>query len=413
MEPLFRAVNHGCAAGLHVQVWQEVFMPRIQRGKYFLWMQLGEYAENLSLLANFFQAPWKSIHPDINHVAKGFILNWAAYSLRANCRFNESIDMLNNAIESQLELKDWGSVNTNLDIKSDIEVAQGEITHGLSTSLESIKFADKSLIFEHMVLRRCGYAGIQYQAGNMDDAVRLFEEAEKLQGEKINHTPFLHGDKAYLYCQLLLDKKETKLVIKCAESSLKLMKGIGSIFNISLDKIILGQVAVQQGRTENAALIFEGALENLRASGRHDALPLGLLARAALFRHTHDFVRAYHDLQEVFDIAEPSGMRLHLTDYHLEMARLFLEESKTLMPTSDTQKVAAASSTPESTLTLQDHINQARALIMATGYHRRDAELAELEVENRFKEHASHGDKQRGFECLDKLKSNYGDTSSS
>ncbi|MEZ5449024.1 MAG: hypothetical protein R3E89_08505 [Thiolinea sp.] len=52
-----------------------------------------------------------------------------------------------------------------------------------------------------------------------------------------------------------------------------------------------------------------------------------LLARAALYRHTHDFARAHADLQEVFEIAEPSGMRLHLTDYHLEMAWVLLAEA--------------------------------------------------------------------------------------
>ena len=57
-------------------------------------------------------------------------------------------------------------------------------------------------------------------------------------------------------------------------------------------------------------------------------LPRGLLARATLHRHTRDFARARQDLQEVFDIADGSGMRLYLTDYHLEMARLLVAEEK-------------------------------------------------------------------------------------
>jgi len=53
------------------------------------------------------------------------------------------------------------------------------------------------------------------------------------------------------------------------------------------------------------------------------------------------------------------GMRLYLTDYHLEQARLF-----------------RASSKPERA---RPHIADARELIAETGYHRRDAELADLE----------------------------------
>jgi hypothetical protein len=66
-------------------------------------------------------------------------------------------------------------------------------------------------------------------------------------------------------------------------------------------------------------------------------------------------------LQEVFDIAEPSKMRLHLTDYHLEMARVILAEQE------------------EGDRPLQHHIEAAAKLIKETGYHRRDAELAELQ----------------------------------
>jgi hypothetical protein len=97
-------------------------------------------------------------------------------------------------------------------------------------------------------------------------------------------------------------------------------------------------------------------------------MPLGLLARAALHRHTRDFARTRQDLQEVFDIADGSGMRLHLTDYHLEMARLLVAEAKTLTPTPLPEVEG-----------LQEHISKAAKLIEETGYHRRDPELAALQ----------------------------------
>ena len=52
-----------------------------------------------------------------------------------------------------------------------------------------------------------------------------------------------------------------------------------------------------------------------------------------------------------FRLATRSGMRLHLTDYHLAMARLHHS---------------------------REHFLKAEALIAATGYHRRDAELEAL-----------------------------------
>lgn len=98
--------------------------------------------------------------------------------------------------------------------------------------------------------------------------------------------------------------------------------------------------------------------------GIQEFIPLALLARAAYHRHTHNWQAAEEDLEEVLDIAEPSGMRLHLTDYHLEMARLRLAQER-----------------------LQDarpHVAEAARLIEETGYHRRDKELEELSCKRRW-----------------------------
>ena len=122
---------------------------------------------------------------------------------------------------------------------------------------------------------------------------------------------------------------------------------------------------------------LEQAVAGLRAAGDQTDLPRGLLARAELYRHTRDFARARQDLQEVFDIADGSGMRLHLTDYHLEMARLLVAEEKEGVcntPLQGTADVGAYCIRP-----LQYHITEAARLIAATGYHRRDKELLELQ----------------------------------
>ncbi|MEZ5476439.1 MAG: hypothetical protein R3E95_02780 [Thiolinea sp.] len=61
MRPLFSAVAHGCAAGLHQQVWDEVFWKRIQREDYYLWQNLGAFSDNLAILAHFLISMAKTI----------------------------------------------------------------------------------------------------------------------------------------------------------------------------------------------------------------------------------------------------------------------------------------------------------------------------------------------------------------
>ena len=77
-------------------------------------------------------------------------------------------------------------------------------------------------------------------------------------------------------------------------------------------------------------------------------------------------------MQEVFDIAEPSGMRLHLTDYHLEMARLLLAERECDVQSPDEVNGRKA-------LTIHEHVAEAARLIEDTGYKRRLPELQELQ----------------------------------
>ena len=93
-------------------------------------------------------------------------------------------------------------------------------------------------------------------------------------------------------------------------------------------------------------------------AGVQEFLARGLLFRAALYRLKQEFPKARADLEEVFEIADRSGMKLYLTDYHLEFCRLCIAESK-----------------PDAA---RKHLEQAKVLVDETGYHRRDGEVEEL-----------------------------------
>jgi tetratricopeptide (TPR) repeat protein len=101
------------------------------------------------------------------------------------------------------------------------------------------------------------------------------------------------------------------------------------------------------------------ALGRLREAGTQHHLPQGLLARAGLYREKGDYEKARADLEEAKDIAQRGEMKLHLTDYHLEAARLCGVEGK-----------------EEET---RGHLEKARALIEETGYRRRLPEVEALD----------------------------------
>ncbi len=73
-------------------------------------------------------------------------------------------------------------------------------------------------------------------------------------------------------------------------------------------------------------------------------------------------------------------MRLHITDYHLEAARLIqtqLEHEKEPFTIIEEAVEQQLSRTAMAQL-FSTHVHQAETLIQETGYHRRDAELAAL-----------------------------------
>jgi hypothetical protein len=124
------------------------------------------------------------------------------------------------------------------------------------------------------------------------------------------------------------------------------------------------------------------AVDGLREAGQQILLPNGLLTRAALFRHKKEFPKSWADLDEAREIAEYGQMKLHLTDYRLEAARVIRAQLKA---GGKKKKFAIIEDGMEKTLDknemekrFKEHVAAAGKLIEETGYHRRDAELEEL-----------------------------------
>ena len=177
----------------------------------------------------------------------------------------------------------------------------------------------------------------------------------------------------YQYGDLLLDRHAPREVMERGKEQVfvatkYLGRGMG-LHNIGLGWLMIGRAQDALGQAE-AAASFEKAVEGLRKAGTEHRLPQALLARAAHRRkrvaagETALLADLRDDLAEVEDIADPE-MRLYLTDLALERARLALD-------------VPASVREPADEAAHQTQI--AADLIAATGYHRRDGELRDLQA---------------------------------
>lgn len=104
-------------------------------------------------------------------------------------------------------------------------------------------------------------------------------------------------------------------------------------------------------------------------------MPLGLFARAGLYRVQIKFSEALNDLEEAQEIAERGSMRLHLADYHLEAYRLHL----TQVNTTGTNK--SSTQIKDNIQKSRQHLQTAKTMIIKMGYLRRAPELHLLDTQ--------------------------------
>ncbi|MCI5164461.1 MAG: hypothetical protein D3917_21100, partial [Candidatus Electrothrix sp. AX5] len=250
---------------------------------------------------------------------------------------------------------------------------------------------------------RTALADALHQGGELAEATALFAEAEKMQQERQQGCDWLDSVQGFQYCDLLLASDAWPEVRRRVKKTLHWAKQDGDLLGIALDKLSLGRTASHEaieqaglpalsslapdlacvlppgkavepvsGAVEaisRAVKWLNQAVDGLREAGDEELIARGLLARATRYRwaivllnQSDAITQALQDLQETEEIAQRSGMKLHLIDFHLEAARLALTVGK-----------------PVLNRTAIEHLTAAKKGIKETGYNRRLPEVANIE----------------------------------
>jgi tetratricopeptide (TPR) repeat protein len=396
MAPLYQAVIHGCHAGHHQETMDEVYRRRIHRGNEAYGIKkLGACGADLSALAGFFDSPWRTPVGELEESSQAYVLNEAAFVLRALGRLAEAVAPLETGLAMRIEQKNWKSAAIQAGNLSELLLTLGRMEEAPGYAERSAGYADDGGDAFFNICQRTSLANAQHEAGRLEEATEVFRQAEAKLIELQFGFSLLFALSGYQYCVLLLAQGDAEEAQRRANQTLVEWAKTrqGSILDIALDHLTLGlaelalAVTNQGADLGHAAKHLDAAVSSLRTAGQQQFLPSGLLARAGYYRAVGDVGRGRQDLEETWAIATRGGMRLHECDVHLECARLL-----TAMAATD-EPIDATILAPDSPFALflakdddrdwkdralnaaRSHIDAAAQLIEDTGYHRRDPEI--------------------------------------
>jgi hypothetical protein len=208
LQPLYQAVAHGCQAGMQQETCDKVYHARIQRGQEaYSTHKLGALGADLGAVACFFQPPWSRLSPTLTQADQGWLLNEAAFRLRALGRLSEALEPMRISGEMAVTRKQWRSAAISFSNLSGLKMTLGEVAGALGDALVSMAHADRSTDVDWQIRSRATHADALNQAG-FTDSQALFCEAERLQAEYQPDHPLLYSMQGFEYCYMLLAAPE-------------------------------------------------------------------------------------------------------------------------------------------------------------------------------------------------------------
>jgi nucleoside phosphorylase len=363
LQPLYQAVAHGCQSGLWQEVCDKVYTDRILRGTgpggNYSTFKLGAIGADLGAIACLFAEPWSRPAPALKASTQAWLLNEAAFSLRALGRLGEALAPMRAGGELRVQQQDRQNAAIGYGNLSELQLTLGRIPDAVADARRAVEHADRSGDAGQRMSKRTTLADALHQQGETGPARAAFAEAEAMQAEFQPKYPRLYSLPGFRYCDLLLAAAERAAwavglaadgggdggadgggeptgpaadCVAVAERGRKMFEWrvpSDSLLTIALDHLTLARCALYADRLagrppgREAETQTARAVDGLRAAGYQDMLPRGLLTRAWLRHAQGDPDGARADLAEAERIASRGGMALHLADIALHRARLF------------------------------------------------------------------------------------------
>jgi tetratricopeptide (TPR) repeat protein len=359
LEPLYRAVVHGCLAGEYEKARKNVYSDRILRGdEHYSFHKLGAYAQDLTALAAFFPIGWdKPASSGLSEDNHAWLLAEASFCLMSLGRLAEAVVPRRVDIEIFVKLKNWKIAARDIRNLVDLYLPIGQLQNAKEAAQQAIVYADRTDDRYRQMVSRTKLASTLHRQGDLAAAKEQFEAAEKIQYEREPEYPRLYSVRGAQYCALLLyqaiDTAAREAVLERGQYGLKISSENNWLMDVAFDHLTIARALFSLEQPTEALEAFNQAVQGMRKSGSVMDMPEVLLACANFHRHQQNFKESQKDLDASLDIIHRSGMKLYQVDALLLQTNLNLDQGKTA----------------------DKEYKLAKALIAETGYHLRDVAL--------------------------------------
>ncbi|HAW50117.1 TPA: hypothetical protein DCX16_04120 [bacterium] len=179
MQPLFEQVYHGCSAGLYDEVYENIYMDKINRmEELFITRKLGAWETNIFLIRTFFPKGNLSQTPLISDMKnQRSLLYETGLALLAIGWSKEAERSIRRYIDITVESKELVSASRGYQTLVDFQFRTGEIEKALESVKKALKMANEAKSDEDIRNSKDYLGWTLYLLGRREEAEDWFRQA--------------------------------------------------------------------------------------------------------------------------------------------------------------------------------------------------------------------------------------------
>lgn len=347
LEPLYRAVGHGCKAGRYRTARDEVYRLRILRGDQgYSFFQLGAYSSILTALAGFFPEGWQGppVASDagepgetLSEANRSLLLAEAAFCLMSLGRLEEALGPRRMGRLREEEAGDWDNFCRSCVGLVDMLIPLGRWGKAEQVSREAIETAarieDAEPRWQLSVAAHAYLGRALHGQGRLEEAAAAYAQGEEVQREAHPQQPRLYSLPGYDYCQLLLElagqASGWREVLERGRYALPIAEELKHLLSQALDHCTIG-LALAALDEPGAGAALDLAVVTMKRAGKVEFQPPMYLARATHLRAQQQLEPAWANYAAALAIARRGNMRTYLADCALLAGNLHLDAGDAL-----------------------------------------------------------------------------------